>query len=150
MFDHSLTMVAQFLAVTAVVASVADKPPITAQAERGRELFQHSTRSAPCATCHHMDGIGNEVGPDLTRLATFATPPGIAMSIQMSMTAYVQEVETNKASFPGIQKSKQADTIEIWDLSKHPPELRTLKSEDVISMHQNQSWKHPPLISSLS
>lgn len=121
------------------------KAPITAQATRGRELFLHSAKGTACATCHLVDGQGTAVGPDLTDIGSVVGPHGLVGTIKMSMTAYVQEVQTKtNGTFPGIQKQKDGDTLQIWDLSQMPPVLRTLQSADVTSMKQNDKWKHPP------
>lgn len=125
-------------------AAGADKKPITAQAQRGRDLFTNSPKGTPCGTCHFMDGAGTAVGPDLTKLASVVGPRGLVMTIQMSMTAYVQDVRTPTGNFPGIQKEKNGETLQIWDLSKIPPVLRTLQSNEINSMKQNERWKHPP------
>jgi len=60
------------------------------------------------------------------------------------MTAYVQEVSANGRTFPGIQKRKEGDILEIYDLSKVPAVLLELKSGDVSSMKPNTKWTHPP------
>lgn len=65
-------------------------------------------------------------------------------TIRMTLTAYVQEVKSSQGTFAGILKQKEGDDIEIWDLSKMPPLLRKLKSNQVESMKQNEKWKHPP------
>jgi mono/diheme cytochrome c family protein len=135
------------LTVCAQDKSAKPRPPITAQAQRGHELFLHSPKGIACATCHQVDGEGTAVGPNLKDLATYIGPHGLAGTIEMSMTAYVQEVKTSgKAAFPGIQKSKEGDTFQIWDLSKIPPVLLTLTSKDIKSMQQNEKWKHPPTL----
>ena len=41
-----------------VKSATKPKPPITAQATRGRELFLHSPKGTACATCHLVDGQG--------------------------------------------------------------------------------------------
>jgi len=121
----------------------ADAP--TAQTQRGQELFLHSPKGLACATCHSLQGNGNSIGPDLTRLASVVGPKGLVMTIQMTMTAYVQEVALqNGRTFPGIQKSKEGDLVEIYDLSKTPAVLLKLKSSDVASMKPNTKWSHPP------
>jgi len=121
------------------------KPPINAQATRGRELFLHSPKGTACATCHLVDGQGTAVGPDLTDIGSVVGPHGLVGTIKMSMTAYVQEVQsTTNGTFPGIQKQKEGDVLQIWDLSQTPPVLRTLKASEVTSMKQNEKWKHPP------
>ena len=126
------------------VAAAEDKRPIPAQAERGRELFLQSPKGTACATCHEIAGIGTAVGPDLTKLAAAVGPRGIASAIRMTVTAYVQEVQSEGATFPGIQKQKLGDKIEFWDLSHTPPALRKLSEKQIVGMKANTRWKHPP------
>jgi putative heme-binding domain-containing protein len=115
------------------------------QVQRGRQWFLHSSKGLACATCHQLEGNGNSIGPDLTRLAGAIGPRGLVMTIQMSMTAYVQQIELrNGRSFPGIQKAKTGDVLEIYDLSKKPADLLKLNAGDVVSMKQNTKWSHPP------
>lgn len=122
-------------------------PPMTAQAKRGHELYLHSPKGTACATCHQVDSEGTAVGPNLKDLASYIGPHGLAGTIEMTMTAYVQQVKiSGKATFPGIQKSKEGDTVQIWDLSKIPPVLLTLNSKEIKSMEQNETWKHPPTL----
>jgi hypothetical protein len=131
-------------ALTLQVALTQKKAAITKQAERGRELFQNSTKGLPCATCHSMGGLGTAVGPDLKVLASVAIPRGLVSAIQMQMTENVYDVKTASESFPGIMKQKQADQMDVFDLSKTPPVLRSLPSKDVVSMTRDDKWKHPP------
>lgn len=116
----------------------------SAQIDRGKELFAKSPKGTACATCHKLGGIGTAVGPDLKDFAGAVPPRAVAQSIQMSMTAYVQEVKTSSETFPGFVKQKTGDETEVWDLSKNPPELKKLASKDIVSMNNNQTWKHPP------
>ena len=116
-----------------------------AQIDRGRQWFLHSSKGLACATCHSLEGNGNSIGPDLTRLASVVGPRGLVMTIQMTMTAYVQQIElANGREFPGIQKQKEGDTLELYDLSKTPAVLLKIKSGDVKSMKANTKWTHPP------
>jgi cytochrome c2 len=116
-----------------------------AQIDRGRQMFLNSPKGVACATCHSPEGKGAAVGPDLTRLAGVVGPRGLVMTIQMSMTAYVQDIEMkNGRHFPGIQKGKDGEMLQIFDLSKTPPELISAKASDVASMKENTKWKHPP------
>jgi len=121
-----------------------NKTGAAAQVERGKELFVNSTKGAPCGGCHQIGGVGTAVGPDLRVLASAVGPRAIAQSIEMSMTAYVQQVKTADSTFPGFVQKKSADEVDVWDLSKTPPELRKLAAKDVVSMDNNQTWKHPP------
>ena len=48
-----------------VVAAYAETLTLTGDTQRGRGLF-----AKHCATCHRLDGVGNEVGADLNTVAT--------------------------------------------------------------------------------
>ncbi|HZU27670.1 MAG TPA: c-type cytochrome [Bryobacteraceae bacterium] len=115
-----------------------------AQVERGRALFEKSPKGTPCATCHKMGAIGTAVGPDLKDFSGAVGARAIAQSIEMSMTAYVQQVKTSSGTFPGLVQKKAGDETEVWDLSQTPPELKKLASKDIVSMESNTTWKHPP------
>jgi hypothetical protein len=140
---HHPTYAAAILAALLIPAAAQTKA-ITKQAERGRELFLKSPKGTACGTCHTMAGVGTEVGPDLRTLASVVPPRGLVAAIQMTMTERVQEVKTATDTFAGLQKSKQGDDLEIWDLSQNPPVLRKIAAKDVESMNRNTKWKHPP------
>lgn len=111
------------------------------QVERGEALFTNSTNG--CASCHALKGKGTAVGPDLKQVAAL-TPVGIAMSIRSTVTQYVQVAKLKTGeSFPAMAGATTGDTIEIFDLSKMPPESHKVAKADV-SFSANNSWKHPP------
>ena len=125
------------------VASAQNAPP--AQAQRGQALFEKSPKGVACATCHKIKSIGAAVAPDLTTLATVVGSHGLVKTIQIQSTEYVQEVKTaDGKTFPGIQKQKKGDELQIWNLGETPPVLLTLQSKDVTSMTRDTKWKHPP------
>lgn len=127
--------------LTLCVTAQTQPPP---QAQRGKELFQKSPKGVACATCHTLGGIGTAVGPDLKNISSVVGSHGLVKTMQMQSTAYVQLVKLAAGeSFPGIQKQKQGEELEIWDLSKNPPELRKLASKEVTSMTGDHKWKHP-------
>lgn len=121
-----------------------NKNAAAAQIERGRDLFANSPKGTPCATCHKMGAVGTAVGPDLKDFAGAIGARAVAQSIQMSMTAYVQEIKTADGTFPGFVQKKDADQVTVWDLSQTPPVLKTLTTKQIVSMDSNQTWKHPP------
>jgi len=132
------------MSLIGAVTLIAEDAP-NAQIQRGRDWFLHSSKGLACATCHSLEGQGTAVGPDLTRLAGVIGPRGLVMTIQMSMTAYVQQIELkNGRSFPGIRKEKNGDTLTIFDLSRTPAVELKVKSDDVASMKPNTKWTHPP------
>jgi hypothetical protein len=116
----------------------------SAQAERGRELFLKSAKGKPCGTCHTMIGLGTQVGPDLTQIATYAMPRGLVQAMKPTMTETVMVVKpVTGETFAGVLKQKTGETIEVWDVTQNPPVLRTFASKDVESMKRDEKWKHP-------
>ena len=132
------------ICVAMLIPAAAQTKAMPKQAERGKELFLKSQKGIACGTCHAMAGVGNEIGPDLKTLASVVPPRGLVAAIQMTMTERVQEVKTSTDTFAGLQKSKQGDELETWDLDQNPPVLRKLAAKDVESINRNTKWKHPP------
>lgn len=133
------------LFASALTIHVAVSQSLPPQVVRGKELFLKSPKGVACATCHVLEGAGTAIGPDIKQIASVVGSHGIVKTIQMQATAYVQQVKTASGeSFAGIQKQKQGDELQIWDLSKNPPELRKFASKDVTSMTGDHKWKHPP------
>ena len=133
------------LLASATILQVAAQQSLPPQIVRGKELFQKSPKGVACATCHVLEGVGTAIGPDVKQICSVVGSHGIVKTIEMQSTAYVQQVKTASGeSFPGIQKQKQGDELQIWDLSKNPPELRKFASKDVTSMNGEHKWKHPP------
>jgi mono/diheme cytochrome c family protein len=128
--------------VTCLVA--ADKAPLTAQAQRGLEIFLHSAKGTACGTCHQMAGLGTAIAPDLSMMAGMATVHSMVATIRMTMTNTVLRVKTPNGSFPALLKQKQGDESEFWDLSQTPPVLRKLTSKEIVSSDRDTKWPHPP------
>jgi hypothetical protein len=132
------------LALGSVSLAQVKTAPMTPQIERGKEFFLHTTKGIACGTCHEVNGVGTAIGPDLKKLASVVGARGLVSTIQMSMTAYVQEYKVKDlGTFPGIQKEGSGGS-QIYDLSKNPPELHEVKAGDVSSQKQNEKWAHPP------
>jgi len=66
------------------------------------------------------------------------------MTFKMTAYAYVKDYRLATETFPGIEKRRMADEIEIWDLGQKPATLRKITSKQIVSMKQTQIWKHPP------
>jgi mono/diheme cytochrome c family protein len=122
----------------------AEKAPLTAQAQRGREIFLHSAKGTACGTCHQMAGLGTAVAPDLSMMAGMATVHSMVATIRMTMTNTVLLVKTANGSFPALLKQKQGDESEFWDLSQTPPVLRKLTSKEIVASDRDTKWQHPP------
>ena len=141
---HQSFSIACGLLLSLQLATAADKGPPPAQAQRGRELFTKSPKGTACGQCHSMAGLGRAVGPDLTTLASTVGPKGLTMTFKMTVYAYVKDYNLAQEVFPGIEKRRLIDDLEIWDLSQHPPALRKLAAKQILSARQTRTWKHPP------
>ena len=110
------------------------------QIDRGGAIFNEAERG--CATCHMLKGKGTAVGPDLKGIAPLA-PKAIATAIRSTVTQYVQVVKLKSGeSFPAMPLKEGG--VEIYDLSKTPPELHKAEKADIASTSSNNGWKHPP------
>jgi mono/diheme cytochrome c family protein len=119
-------------------ASTADK-----QDERGQTLF---VAEAGCGSCHALKGHGTAVGPDLRVLGKVGVR-ALVTAIRASRTEYVETIKLKEGdAFPGMKVSADATTLQYYDLSKKPPELRKFAPGDVQSKSDNSTWKHPPAV----
>ena len=116
---------------------------VPSQIERGEALFFESPGG--CGTCHSMKGRGTAIGPDLKGVARLS-PAGLAMAIRSTVTQYVQNVKTKSSgTFPAMPPGPDGQTVDLYDLSKMPPELHKV-SRTEISLSPNNAWKHPPSV----
>ncbi len=60
---------------------------------------------------------------------------------------YVQDVRLkSKETFPAMPGAKDDKTIQLFDLSKTPPELRKIDLTEIDSMTSTAQWKHPAAV----
>lgn len=115
------------------------------QVQRGQALFLENSRG--CATCHSLKGNGTAVGPDLSVIGRLS-PQAIVTAVRSSATQYVQDVKLKSGeSFPGMPAGEDQKAVRFYDVSKMPPELRTIDRADLQSASGQDKWKHPPSIS---
>lgn len=114
------------------------------QATRGYALFFETSKGQPCGTCHAMGGRGTAVGPNLKDIARLP-PRGFVMAIRSTRTQYVVAVKLKTGdTFPAMKVKEDDKVLEVYDLSKSPPELRKIDRAEVDSVADNSVWKHPP------
>src|SRR4029077_17876045 len=95
------------------------------QIQRGQALFMDASKG--CTSCHALKGTGTAVGPDL-KLASSLAPRAIVTMMRATLTQYVQTVKLKTGNpFPAMPGAKDAKTIELFDLSKMPPEMRKVE-----------------------
>src|SRR5580704_7402927 len=113
----------------------------TPQIDRGQTLF---FTEKGCGTCHALKGRGTAVGPDLKILGRVGVR-ALVTAIRASRTEYVETIQLKDGdAFPGMKVSADATTLQYYDLSKTPPELKKFAPADVKSKTDNSAWKHPP------
>lgn len=121
---------------------------VNSQVDRGQALFFQPATG--CASCHALKGRGTAVGPDLTGIGHLA-PAAIAMATRSTVTQYVQTVKLKaNETFSGMPGPKDEKTVQFYDLSKTPPELRKFDKAEIDSMTNNDHWKHPPAAAKIS
>ncbi len=121
-----------------LVQSAAASPQI----ERGQAIFLEPSKG--CVACHALQGRGTDVGPGLKTIGGLS-PRAIAIAIRSTLTQYVQVVKPKTGeSFPAMPGADDGKTVQVYDLSKTPPELRKFEKPDIESMRANDVWKHPP------
>ena len=117
---------------------------VTQQIGRGEALFFGTANG--CSSCHLLKGRGTAVGPDLRSIGRLS-PAAITMAVHSTATQYVQEVKLkSKETFPAMPGAKDDKTIQLYDLSKTPPELRKIELAEIESMTNTNRWKHPPAV----
>ena len=117
---------------------------VTPQIDRGEALFFGTANG--CSSCHLLKGRGTAVGPDLRGIGRL-TPAAIVMAVHSTATQYVQDVRLkSKETFPAMPGAKDDKTIQLYDLSKTPPELRKMELAEIETMTNTASWKHPPAV----
>ncbi|MBZ5578365.1 MAG: c-type cytochrome [Acidobacteriia bacterium] len=118
------------------------------QVQRGETLFLEASRG--CTNCHALKGHGTAVGPDLSVMGRLS-PQAIVTAIRSSATQYVQNVKLKSGeSFPGMPAGSDDKTLQFYDVSKMPPELRKLERAEVDSAVNQDKWKHPPSVANYS
>jgi mono/diheme cytochrome c family protein len=123
------------------VALLLAQGAVPPQIERGEALFFQAAKG--CGTCHLLKGKGTAVGPDLKVMGRLS-PQVIATAIHSTVTAYVQTAKLkNKESFSAMPVSQDDTAVQVYDLSKTPPELRKIARGEVTMGNHDGAWKHP-------
>lgn len=114
------------------------------QVQRGEALFLETSRG--CMNCHALKGHGTAVGPDLSVIGRLS-PQAIVTAIRSSITQYVQSVKLKSGeSFPGMPAGNDDKTLQFYDVSKMPPELRKIDRAELGGTANQDQWKHPPSV----
>jgi mono/diheme cytochrome c family protein len=138
----------RWIAFLAAPVWVLAQSAATPQVDRGQALFLDAATG--CASCHALKGKGTAIGPDLTGIGHLSAA-AIGMAARSTVTQYVEKVElTTKQSFPGFPVKKDEKSATYYDMSKTPPELRTLEKSQITATRGNDLWTHPPAAAKIS
>ncbi|WP_149495658.1 PQQ-dependent sugar dehydrogenase [Roseiconus lacunae] len=91
-------------------------------AERGRQLFENA-RDVNCRSCHSINGIGKDVGPDLTGISAKQTPRELLVSMirpseKIEDRYRSQQILTSEGQlFVGIVTKEDTESIALVDSS---------------------------------
>lgn len=124
------------------IAMLLAQSAVPPQIERGEALFSEAGKG--CATCHALKGHGTAIGPDLRTIGRLS-PQAIAAAVRATATAYVQTIKPKDGpKFPAMPAAQDDKTVQVYDLSKAPPELRKFDRESVTISGHDGTWRHPP------
>jgi putative heme-binding domain-containing protein len=105
-------------------------------AERGKNLFFDSSNDLNCGSCHRVRGVGNPIGPDLSRLqerkasqilkdivlpSSTIAPGGELLKITLQSG---EEVE-------GLKVEENNSQLKLYDIGSPPPVLRTIPKAQI-------------------
>ncbi len=109
---------------------------LSADAQRGRELFSDPLRGfSRCSTCHEV-GVGIPVAP-IGR---------VPEDLGKITAKNVKTVSIDSDRFPGLVVSQGGRRVSVWDLSAVPPVLRSADS-GAVSIGGSVEWPHPSFYS---
>jgi len=119
------------------------------QAARGQALFSDPTREN-CGICHAVGGRGIAIGPDLT------APPAkshaeLPERIHATQARHVLKAKLQTgAEFAALLVSENEIEVRLYDLTETPPVLRTFARQQILSLAQNDAWRHADFVKDYS
>src|SRR5262249_7369197 len=97
----------------------------------------HTFQFATCIACHKLDGVGNEYGPDLTKLDPKLTPLDIlkdvvepSFRINEKYQSYVIELK-NGTTVTGLILEKKDGLLKVIENPLAKAEPRTIKKSEI-------------------
>lgn len=101
--------------------TVAFKPYLAGDPEKGKEIFFNPGSKAPCAKCHTVAGKGGKVGPELTNVAGTRDIPYIIQSVLEPSAEIASGYEaflvvTKDGEYiGGVKKAEDEQSVSIAD-----------------------------------
>jgi mono/diheme cytochrome c family protein len=126
----------------ALQTAAANRPSLSADAERGRQLFSDAVRGVGrCSTCHEVNGIGIAVTTAIAEL------PADMSSLQRLATPRVVTASAAGDTMPALVVSNGSQSAIYYDLTAVPPVLRTVAPGSV-KFADGSAWRHASVMGS--
>jgi putative heme-binding domain-containing protein len=102
----------------------------------GKSLFFDSSNDLNCAACHRVRGLGNDVGPDLSKIhqrpaREILKDILIPSASLASGRQFVRVVSKSGEQVQGIKVEENSRQLKIYDVESLPPVLRTLAKDQI-------------------
>lgn len=112
------------------------------KASQGRDLFFDAAREARCGTCHEAGGRGIPIGPDLLALGDGLQATLVDKTRSRHSHHVLRARLTDGQSFSALRVAQEEVQVMLYDLTTIPPVLRTLLSDEIESLAQEEGWEH--------
>ena len=103
---------------------------------------------ASCVACHRLNGVGSEIGPDLTKLDPKLKPTDIlkdilepSSQINEKYQTYIFETDAGK-TVTGLILEETADTVKVIENPLAKAEPVVLKKSSIESAHEVDDLDH--------
>jgi putative heme-binding domain-containing protein len=111
-------------------------------ARRGREVFVNSA-AAQCKTCHRLDGAGEPLGPDLSKIGAKYTRAEMlthilepSRSIDPQFATYVLETKDGKV-YTGLLASRTEKEVVLKDAQNRTARVPAAEVEQMLSQSRS-------------
>ena len=117
-------------------SAVMEKNGIVGDPQKGKLLFFDASNEINCGLCHRIRGMGNDVGPDLSKqksrpvrdiLKDILLPSASVSTSRKPVKVTTRSGET----ITGVLFEENASDIKIFDLGSLPAVLRTISRDQV-------------------
>jgi len=105
-------------------------------AERGKSLFFDSSNDLNCGSCHRVRGMGNQIGPDLSRIQQRKANQ-ILKDIVLPSSTIASGGEVLKLTLQsgeqieGLKVEENDTQLKLYDTGSPPPVLRTIPKTQI-------------------
>ena len=127
------------------VPNTAPPPPLSPDAERGRDLFYDTNGELKtCSNCHRINDKGIDAVSQIVNV-----PPDVS-NLRNLATSHVFTATTDAETFPALIVSQSREGTKLYDLTKVPPVLRSFPSSVAVKISESSPWRHSSVLGTYS